>query len=211
MNLSYKIDPTPATALVGNAQTGTIEVPVYETLLPAEIQFIESQELPDRRKPIATLAQKITTELNAAHAVKPSTSAEGEGFAPKAVRLVAIYYGCYNWIFGGLTEAQLDLIGDYLDELNALSDEVSALLDRKSQVYAVAILTGRLGQKCTIADLKDPDKIHPGLADRLATLAFLEEQGSVYDEAKQFPIEPVETEAKKEIPAVEETEETLGK
>jgi hypothetical protein len=211
MDLSYTSRPVPASATVGSDQTGILEVPVYATLLPCEVEYIESQELTDQRKPIAQLAEKITKDLATAQAVKPSTSDKGEGFAPKAVKLVSVYYACYAWVFGGITEAQIELIGDYLESLNTLSDEISALLDRKSQIYAIAILTGRLEQKCSIADLKDPAKIHPGMADRLATLAFVEERGETYSEAKLFPIEKPEEADKKDVPAVEETDETLGK
>jgi hypothetical protein len=211
MNLSYTSAPVPASAVVGTDQTGILEVPVYGTLLPCEVEYIESQELQEQRKPIAQLAEKITKELNTAQVVQASTSDKGQGFAPKAIKLVEVYYACYAWVFGGTTQAHIDLIGNHLNDLNALSDEISGLLDRKSQVYALAILTGRLEQKCTIADLKDPAKIHPGLADRLGTLAFIEERGDVYDEAKLFPIEKPEAADKKDVPAVEETDETLGK
>lgn len=211
MNLSYTSAPVAASATIGTEQTGILEVPVYGTLLPCEVEYIESQELAEQRKPIALLAEKITKILNENHAVTPSTSDKGEGFAPKAVKLVSVYYACYAWVFGGTTQAHIDLIGDFLNDLNALSDAISALLDRKSQVYALAILTGRLEQKCTISDLKDPAKIHPGLADRLGTLAFVEERGDVYDEAKLFPIEKPEPTEEKDTATPEETDETLGK
>jgi hypothetical protein len=208
--LSYQTEPTTPSTIVGVASTGIIEVPVYGTLLPEEVKFIEEQELPDRRKPITVLADRITKAINAQHETV-STSREGNGFAPKAVKLLQVYYAVYAWIFGGITEAQIELIGDYLEDLNKLSDEVSALLENKSYIYALAILNGRLEQKLTIADLKNPKVLRPGLVDRIATLAYLEERGDIYDEATQYPTEkPQATEAKAEI-VPEESEETLGK
>jgi hypothetical protein len=198
LKIPFKVQPKKTLIEVGNETTGVLEIESLESLSIAEKMTIEKEGLLDIPKAVAKLARKIWENLN------QSTVKDDKGFGKK-ISLVSVNDAIARRVNGDSKkeDSDLELIGDYLDELLEIQDRILKERERKIQVYAHAVATHRLKLDCTIEELDQA--LGSALMARVGLFALYEESGLKY---KETPDEEAASEPK---PVQETSEEDLLK
>lgn len=208
LKLAFKVKAKPVKVSIGNETTGILEVESLGCLTAAESTIVDNASDFDRKKAVAGLAQKIVNKYNAGLPAATSSSKDGDGFGAKKLKMVPTFDAIQHWLNGKANAEEMELIGDYLEDLFELSEAVGKDLTTRNNAYALAILNGRMKQEATIEDMTAD--LSNALITRLSLFAILEQQGEPYDEDKYFgntdEATPVEA-----IVEAELTEEDLGK
>ena len=196
LNIPFKVRPQVKLTEVGSETTGIIEIESKLFLTVEEKMYIENAGLLDIQKSVATLAKKLTDEIN------------NSPFKPKSatrVSIVAVNDAIARRINGSTAKEETDnaLIGNFLDELMELQEKAVKERDRKIKVYGHMIAKFRLDLECTIEELEG--EIGESLLSRLGLFGIYEEMGAVYKE------EAEETDEAKVKPESELSEEDVLK
>ena len=185
LNIPFKVRPQVKLTEVGSETTGIIEIESKLFFTVEEKMYIENAGLLDIQKSVATLAKKLTDEIN------------NSPFKPKSatrVSIVAVNDAIARRINGSTAKEETDnaLIGNFLDELMELQEKAVKERDRKIKVYGHMIAKFRLDLDCSIEELEG--EIGESLLSRLGLFGIYEEMGAVYkeeaeetDEAKMKP------------------------
>ena len=196
LNIPFKVRPQVKLTEVGTETTGIIEIESKLFFTVEEKMYIENAGLLDIQKSVATLAKKLTDEIN------------NSPFKPKGatrVSIVAVNDAIARRINGSTAKEETDnaLIGNFLDELMELQEKAVKERDRKIKVYGHMIAKFRLNLDCTIEELES--EIGESLLSRLGLFGIYEEMGAVYKE------EAEETDEAKVKPESELSEEDVLK
>jgi RNA-binding protein YhbY len=193
LKVPFKVLPKTVMIEVGNATTGVIDIQSFLYLHTAEKMLIEKSGLLDVPKAIAKLAKKICEVLNA----QPPKDEKGFG---KKISLVQINDAIARRVNGDekKADADLDLIGDFLEELMEIQDRIVAERAIKIQVYAHAVYSCRFEQQCTIEELEKA--LGSALMSRVGLFAIYEELGIEYKETpdEEPPVDPKPAELSEE-------------
>lgn len=185
LKVPFKVLPKEVLIEVGNVTTGIIEIQSFLYLHSAEKMLIEKSGLLDVPKAIAKLAKKICESLNQ-HPIK-----DEKGFGKK-ISLVQVNDAIARRVNGDekKTDADLDLIGDFLEELMEIQDRLVEERAIKMRVYAHAVYSCRFEQQCTIEELEKA--LGSALMSRIGLFAIYEELGIEYKETpdEEPPSEP---------------------
>lgn len=173
LNIPFKVRPQIKLTEIGTETTGIIEIESKLFLSVEEKMHIENAGLLDIQKSVATLAKKLTNEIN---------NSPFKAKDAKRVSIVAVNDAIARRINGTTTKEEADnvLIGNFIDELLELQEKAVKERDRKIKVYGHMIAKFRLNLDCTINELES--EIGDSLFSRLGLFGIYEEMGSVYKE-----------------------------
>ncbi|MBW4677145.1 MAG: hypothetical protein KME52_25010 [Desmonostoc geniculatum HA4340-LM1] len=149
LKLPFKTSPQEfEKAVVGNSQTGELELPKYGDLSPNERLFIKTANLADIRLEAVKLAKDIATKSG-------KTVIE---------------------IYNALTQGDSESLADYLEEFVTFQDLLEENSVFRNLVLATAVIR-RLVPDWQLENTGDPTQIHPKLLELIIEFARNEESG----------------------------------
>lgn len=157
--LPFKTHPTPPAKLLGAADIGELELPVYYGLTVNEHHYIEKQTkgLPDAQSMLVALAKKVADEL------------KQEDVAQIVNQLSRISQH---------PEIESVVLKKHDKEYKQLQEQSQKRAKEERKAYVSAVLIHRLGvTEWKPEFIEDPEKIRSPLADEIYEFAIKEELG----------------------------------
>lgn len=149
LKLPFKTSPQEfEKVIVGNSQTGILELPKYGDISPNERLFIKAAKLADIRISAVKLAKDIATK--------------------SGTKVIDIY--------NALTQGDSETLADYLEEFVNFQDLMDENSRQRNLVLATVMLQ-RLVPDWQIENTGDPNQVHPKLLGLVIEFAKKEESG----------------------------------